>query len=165
MNSNGGPFSDPEFDHKFTVWMHSIEIEMRTLRFYSRIVSNLPWPIVWSITSPFSVTCSFLLAIQLLRKKFEIEAPRAHSDPSRQSIVLGRIEHDLVGLFPSPSITTPDTVPSQVGDAIVIFKGGSRPYVIRKQGEHWRIIGAAYVHGIMYGSAFDESKCIGIQPV
>jgi hypothetical protein len=53
-----------------------------------------------------------------------------------------------------PKATQPD-------DSIVIFKGGKVPFVVRKHedGCHWRLIGEAYVHGIMFGEAWDESKC------
>ncbi|OCL07608.1 hypothetical protein AOQ84DRAFT_267470, partial [Glonium stellatum] len=49
--------------------------------------------------------------------------------------------------------TKSPTLPSwsHVGDLVVIFKGASRPFIIRAKENHWQLIGAAYVHGIMHG--------------
>jgi hypothetical protein len=166
LNSNGGPFADAESDRKFTTWMHSIEFFLKMLEVYGRIVAKLPWLLAWLITGPLCITASSLVAVKLLRKSFVIDAPVQHSDPSRQSSVVGRTDGDLAGLFPAPSLTTPNTVPSRVGDSIVLFRGGSRPYVIRREeGGRWRLIGNAYVHGIMYGAAFREKECVDIELV
>jgi hypothetical protein len=54
---------------------------------------------------------------------------------------------------------------SGVGDKITLFKGGKTPFVIRAKGSHWELIGEAYVHGIMYGGAFNEEKCKNFQLV
>jgi hypothetical protein len=39
----------------------------------------------------------------------------------------------------------------QIGDQIALFAGVNCPMVIRPQGEHFRLIAPAYVHGIIYG--------------
>jgi hypothetical protein len=39
------------------------------------------------------------------------------------------------------------------------MNGGSLPLVIRESGYFWQIIGDSYVHGVMMGEVFDESKC------
>jgi hypothetical protein len=141
-NSNGGPFPDSAEDRKFTTWIHSMESMMATVELYGRIFSKLPWLLAWILSGPFAVSCSFMIVLQLLRRRFVIDPPMMHSDPTRQTWVVGRTDCDnLVGLFPAPFLTTPDTMPSKVGDSIVIFKGGSRPYVIRRHGGHWKIIG------------------------
>jgi hypothetical protein len=51
---------------------------------------------------------------------------------------------------------------TEVGDFIVICEGSSVPLVLRKvEVEHrWRLIGDAYIHGIMAGEAFDGNKCM-----
>ncbi|KAJ3543485.1 hypothetical protein NM208_g3551 [Fusarium decemcellulare] len=49
--------------------------------------------------------------------------------------------------------------PSRVGDQIAILEGGKTPFVLRKVGQQWRILGDSYVHGIMFGEAWDEGKC------
>jgi hypothetical protein len=45
---------------------------------------------------------------------------------------------------------------AEKGDRVVMFSGGHVPFVIRNDpiGEHYRFIGACYVHGIMRGEAF-----------
>lgn len=46
------------------------------------------------------------------------------------------------------------------GDEIVLVKGGMVPLVLRARGEgRWKLVGDAYVHGIMHGEAFDEDRC------
>lgn len=45
---------------------------------------------------------------------------------------------------------------AQEGDMICIFMGGMTPFVIRPAGENYKLIGACYVHGIMYGEAVTE---------
>ncbi len=44
-------------------------------------------------------------------------------------------------------------------DMIAVFRGGDVPFVIREYGDDWKLIGEAYVHGIMDGEAFRESAC------
>ena len=50
---------------------------------------------------------------------------------------------------------------TEVGDKVVLAKGGRVPLVVRQDGRagYWKVIGEAYVHGIMDGQAWDESKC------
>lgn len=52
-----------------------------------------------------------------------------------------------MGLFPIPTV---------IGDEICIFQGGKAPFVVRKQGSAYILIGDAYVHGLMQGEASDE---------
>ena len=62
---------------------------------------------------------------------------------------LARLEKGYLGVVPK------ETRP---GDAIALFKGGEMPLVIRARGCEWELIGPAYIHGIMYGEGWDESK-------
>lgn len=55
-----------------------------------------------------------------------------------------------MGLFPIPTL---------VGDEICIFQGCKAPFVVRKQGTAYSLIGDAYVHGLMQG---EESDVPGI---
>jgi hypothetical protein len=45
------------------------------------------------------------------------------------------------------------------GDSIALLKGGRLPFVLRKEGENWAMLGSCYIHGIMYGEGFDEKGC------
>ncbi|KAH7073217.1 heterokaryon incompatibility protein-domain-containing protein [Paraphoma chrysanthemicola] len=45
------------------------------------------------------------------------------------------------------------------GDWIAICQGGAMPLVVRRDGEHWVLVGESYVHGLMNGEAWDEEKC------
>nr|UMZ45313.1 hypothetical protein [Paramyrothecium sp.] len=51
------------------------------------------------------------------------------------------------------------------GDHIALFAGGGVPIVIRPKNQllgsetRWEIVGDAYVHGVMFGEAFDEARC------
>ncbi|KAK4902204.1 hypothetical protein LTR27_001107 [Elasticomyces elasticus] len=45
------------------------------------------------------------------------------------------------------------------GDLIVILRGGRLPFVVRPVEHGHRLIGPAYVHGIMKGEAYDEESC------
>lgn len=40
------------------------------------------------------------------------------------------------------------------GDYIAVLAGGRFPFVLRSTGDHYRLIGPCYVHGIMDGEAF-----------
>ena len=37
----------------------------------------------------------------------------------------------------------------KIGDKVCILFGASTPVIMRQEGEYWRLIGDAYVHGIM----------------
>lgn len=163
MNVTGGPFPDAKSDMQFTKWMQSIELNIRIFENYGQIVASLPWLLAWLISGPYFAACSFFILYQLLRGRLVYDPPVAHLDASRQTWVVGRTDRDLIGLFPAPSLSSPYTVPTEVGDSIVILGGGARPYIIRSNGERWRLIGNAYVHGIMYGAAFNRDKCILIE--
>ncbi|KAK0303159.1 hypothetical protein LTR01_008305 [Friedmanniomyces endolithicus] len=51
------------------------------------------------------------------------------------------------------------------GDLIVVLRGGRLPFVVRPQAHGFRLIGPAYVHGIMNGEAYDEESCGDIRLV
>ncbi len=40
-------------------------------------------------------------------------------------------------------------------DVIVVLFGGITPYVLRKMGEHYAIVGECYVHGLMNGEGME----------
>jgi hypothetical protein len=48
----------------------------------------------------------------------------------------------------------------RVGDVAALFRGGKVPLILTADGAgKWKLVGAAYVHGVMYGEAFEEDKC------
>ncbi|KAK1751515.1 HET-domain-containing protein [Echria macrotheca] len=49
----------------------------------------------------------------------------------------------------------------QVGDEIFLLQGSNVPLVLQKRenGDTWRLVGDAYLHGFMDGEAWDENKC------
>ncbi|KAK0099322.1 hypothetical protein ONS95_006318 [Cadophora gregata] len=52
----------------------------------------------------------------------------------------------------------------KAGDEILLVAGVSRPLIARRMGERYRLIGQAYVHGVMYGEKWpvDESELVDI---
>lgn len=48
---------------------------------------------------------------------------------------------------------------TEVSDKLVLLKGSDVPFILRPSGEHWQIVGECYVHALMDGSAWDESRC------
>jgi hypothetical protein len=45
---------------------------------------------------------------------------------------------------------------TQAGDKICIFAGGRAPFIIRERSdEYCKLIGDAYIHGVMYGENLD----------
>lgn len=61
-----------------------------------------------------------------------------------------RTEGGYVGLAPRFA---------DVGDKIAILKGGRVAYALRPVSTRWRLLGDAYVHGVMRGEAFKEERC------
>jgi hypothetical protein len=47
---------------------------------------------------------------------------------------------------------------AEVTNSIVLLQGGKTPYVVRRKGGSWEFVGDCYVHGIMDGEAWDESR-------
>lgn len=68
---------------------------------------------------------------------------------------LGRGENGFLVLLPEEA---------EVGDRIALVKGGRVPLVLRRDegvGEGgYRLVGEAYVHGVMDGERFEEGKCV-----
>ncbi len=62
---------------------------------------------------------------------------------------LARLGKGYLGVVPAES---------QPGDAVALFRGAEMPLVIRARGSGWELIGPAYIHGIMYGEGWDESR-------
>lgn len=47
----------------------------------------------------------------------------------------------------------------RISDEIVLCKGSKLPLLARRYGTQLKLLESCYVHGIMYGEAWDESKC------
>lgn len=48
---------------------------------------------------------------------------------------------------------------AEIGDIMVIFLGAKLPYVLRQTSDsRWRVVGEAYIHGIMYGEYFGRRR-------
>lgn len=68
---------------------------------------------------------------------------------------LARTANGYLGLLPSSA---------QVGDSLALLPGASTPVVIRASGDsQWSLIGSCYVHGLMHGEAWDESRVERLQ--
>jgi hypothetical protein len=53
---------------------------------------------------------------------------------------------------------------SERGDVVVIFEGFRMPFVLRKSGNDWKLVGDCYVHGIMDGELVVPVKDIEASP-
>lgn len=92
----------------------------------------------------------------------ELGVERVYSGPCARpwfgkmcSMVLGRrllwTEREYLGLAPPGA---------KKGDHVVVLEGSRVPFILRNvDGGFWKVIGECYVHGIMYGEAFDAQKC------
>ncbi|KAF7545365.1 hypothetical protein G7Z17_g9234 [Cylindrodendrum hubeiense] len=72
----------------------------------------------------------------------------------RLSVMEGRrmmmaSDDEMLGIVPQDA---------EVGDRIALLKGASVPIVLRERGSGWEVIGEAYIHGVMNGERWDESK-------
>jgi hypothetical protein len=61
--------------------------------------------------------------------------------------LLAITEENLMGLVPTSA---------EVGDEIYLLAGGQVFYVLRPQGDGFRLIGESYIHGLMDGEALDR---------
>ena len=67
---------------------------------------------------------------------------------------MARTSKGYIGLVP---------VLAKPGDCVWLFKGGNVPFIVREDNGTMRLVGEAYIHGIMKGEAFDESKCENVE--
>ena len=44
------------------------------------------------------------------------------------------------------------------GNVVAVVAGLSMPLILAPFGDHFRLVGHAYVHGIMYGEAWSEDR-------
>ena len=67
-----------------------------------------------------------------------------------------RTSKGYIGLVPSTT---------QPGDCVWLLEGGNVPFILREEGRDMRLVGEAYVHGIMTGEAFSKGTCQNIELV
>lgn len=46
----------------------------------------------------------------------------------------------------------------QPGDIVCILFSGPVPFILRRDGEYYKLVGGCYVHGIMYGEAVNMRR-------
>jgi hypothetical protein len=54
---------------------------------------------------------------------------------------------------------------AEVGDSVALLKGGKLPFIIRRKGDDWELVGDAYIHGATKGELWNEEKCTPIRIV
>ena len=45
---------------------------------------------------------------------------------------------------------------SKVGDSVALLSSGGVPYIIRRDGDNWLMVGESHVHGVMSGEAIED---------
>lgn len=64
--------------------------------------------------------------------------------------VIIRTKKGYIGLAPEST---------REGDEVTLLEGGRLPFILRKQDDHWLIIGDCYIHGLMESEAYDPEEC------
>lgn len=50
----------------------------------------------------------------------------------------------------------------QEGDVVAVMPGLNVPFVLRPTGDKYKLVGAAYIHGVMRGEVFDENDPLNL---
>jgi len=91
-----------------------------------------------------------------VRRGFDLEETRSMYNASRVDYCMGRrffvTGAGRLGIGPRCM---------QPGDVIVVLRGGSKPFILRKKSDGYWLLGEAYVHGIMDGEAVQLHKARG----
>lgn len=138
---------------------------------YNHASLKLPHILAFLITAPLTLLLMLGAFLKFSRRIFDgiisldsdsfermlREAYEGGSDTVLTAI--GRTDNGLLGMFPGPTLFERDRLTTIRGDSVVLLQGASMPFVIRKSGEHWRLVGEAYIHGIMFGAAFQRGEC------
>jgi hypothetical protein len=66
-----------------------------------------------------------------------LEGLLSHASHGRRFLMT---ENQMMGICP------PET---QIGDTVTILSGGKVPFILRKQGDYYNLIGECYIHGLM----------------
>ncbi|KAG7290311.1 hypothetical protein NEMBOFW57_000310 [Staphylotrichum longicolle] len=86
----------------------------------------------------------FKFEAQVMRESLELRQRRLHETVCSDTLVFFKSPKGFMGLADRRARHT---------DCIAVALGASVPYILRKEGGHYRLIGEAYVHGIMEGEA------------
>jgi hypothetical protein len=104
-----------------------------------------------------------------------LESLQAHWGPARVQEIQQDSQHfqEVELLFDSSNGSNPhvfcstergyiDVVPqlSKVGDIVCLIHGLQVPYVLRKFGEKFRLVGDSYIHGIMNGEGLQLTYAV-----
>lgn len=173
--ATGGPSPDLKEETVFRLWIEIQEAIFSYARLNAPVMSLLAhtspwiWHFLWPFYFPVVFTAGWCFGIFLTVKfgipvlRYRVRFGKQHDDPGRQSWVIGSMDCGLLGRFPAPGLSAEFTLPARVGDSVFLLKGGSRPFVLRRVADKWRLVGDAYVHGIMFGGAFREVECVNIE--
>jgi hypothetical protein len=81
------------------------------------------------------------------------------------SVDVSRLQHDISLITYQRALFTAHGGHIGVGprwiqpnDSIVVFAGESVPFIVRGTGEHWSLIGPAYIYGMMNEEEWDDAK-------
>ncbi|KAK3357967.1 heterokaryon incompatibility protein-domain-containing protein [Lasiosphaeria hispida] len=125
--------------------------------FVRRVDRGLHWAFIWALLSLYMWIMGFAVLVNLVSGRLgwapEYTTP---VDPDQSDKVMARTTRGLLAFVPAAA---------RVDDRVVLVQGVTRPCILRPSGKDWRFIGPAYVHGIMYGGAFEVKKCVAISLV
>jgi hypothetical protein len=130
-----------EKEEEYTMRFHKFNFIFRLTRFMNFLQLHRLHRILYSLILVMLLAVAYFLGLVRVERGSDWLAPDRK---------MARTSTGLLAMAPGLS---------EVGDKITLFKGGKTPFVIRAKGSHWELIGEAYVHGIMYGGAFDERRC------
>ncbi len=122
--------------------------------FVRNVDKRLHWTLLWTLLSLYLwfMGLYFLISLACGRLKWHAEYVTP-VDPDQSAHVMGRTAGGLLGFIPAET---------QTDDGVVILKGATKPYILRRCGKDRKVVGSAYIHGIMYGGGFDMDKCDSI---
>jgi Heterokaryon incompatibility protein (HET) len=140
-----------EAARKFESKIKSVEWQFSCLDWFVGKVSKtkIHWLFIWNLFSLYLLWCAIIALVNYKLGRLSFETIKSVPDPTQSEKVMGRTKKGFLAFLPAAS---------HVGDLVAIFKGVSRPFIIRSKGNLWLLIGAAYVHGVMYGGAYDPKK-------
>ena len=143
-------FPSVEAARKLKLRIKSLEWQFQWLDWFVRKISKTRhWLFIWSLFIPYLLWFSIVALINYRLGRLSFETAKNSPDPTQSEKIFGRTKKGLLAFLPATS---------RAGDSVIIFKGGTRPFIIRAKEERWQLVGAAYVHGVMYGGAFDQRK-------